>query len=376
MKVLVIGAGAIGIRIGMELSERGVDVEVYDSKYPEYGTTGRSIGVVSIQQRDPRLVSLALESSRIVEELDRRLKEEVGYPLGVMGERAPHVSIALTPRDRDELARQSESWRSAGAEVKEMSPSEVKDALLPWIDERAFTSAFVTTQDYKVMAFPYAYGMSMILRSNGGRIFKGREVTGFEANGSRVKAAVVNGSQRAEADVFVIAAGAYSPGLISRLGDDPVPVRVALGGGAVTEPYKYAFRPIITLDRKGYRFTQTLRREFAMAIYDMGVDNPDMSVEESLRVMERMATITVKLFPGFAYMNVLRQWGAYLDYTADRLPVVGWSQRYENVYYAYGFGNYGFSVGPAVTSRAAREIADGSRDPLLDPYRPSRRGNP
>ncbi|MDP7982523.1 MAG: NAD(P)/FAD-dependent oxidoreductase [Conexivisphaera sp.] len=372
MKVAIIGAGAIGVRIGMELAERDVEVEIYDAKYPEYGTTGRSIGVVSVQQRDPRLVSLALESSKLMAELDKRLKQDVGYPVGVMGEAAPHVSIALTPKDREDIARQSNIWRSAGADVKEMSPIEVKDALLPWIDDRAFTSAFVTTNDYKVTAFPYAYGMLMIMRSKGGKVFRSREVTGFETNGSIVKAAVINGSQRVEADAFVIAAGAASPKLISKLGDNPVPVRIALGGGAVTEPYKYAFKPIVTLDRKGYRFTQTLRNEFVMAVYDMGVDNPDMSVEESLRVMERMATVTVKLFPSFTYMNALRQWGAYLDYTSDRLPVVGWSPRHENVYYAYGFGNYGFSVGPAMASRAACEIASGSRDPLLDPFRPPR----
>ncbi|HEU16437.1 MAG TPA: FAD-binding oxidoreductase [Nitrososphaeria archaeon] len=51
---------------------------------------------------------------------------------------------------------------------------------------------------------------------------------------------------------------------------------------------------------------------------------------------------------------------------------MGWSPRHENVYYAYGFGNYGFSVGPAMASRAACEIASGSRDPLLDPFRPPR----
>ncbi len=372
MKAIIIGGGALGVRIGTELAERGVDVEIYEARYPEYGTTGRSIGVVSVQQRDPRLVPLALESSRLVAELDRRLKQEVGYPVGVMGEAVPHVSIALTPADRDALAVQAKAWGSAGARVKEMSPREVKEELLPWIDDRAFTSAFVTFDDYKVTAFPYAYGMLMIMRSHGGRIYKNRAVTGFEASGSRVKAVTVNGSQRAEADVFVIACGAESPQLISKLGDRPIPVRAALGGAAVTEPYKYAFRPVVTVDRKGYRFTQTMRNEFVMAIYDMGVDNPTLSVEESLRVMERMATITVKLFPSFTYLNVLRHWGAYLDYTPDMLPVVGWSPMYENVYYAYGFGNYGFSVGPAMASRAAAEIAEGRRDPALEPFRPGR----
>ncbi|MGC9116317.1 MAG: NAD(P)/FAD-dependent oxidoreductase [Conexivisphaera sp.] len=372
LKVVVVGAGAIGVGIGQELADRGVEVEVLEAVYPESGSTGRSIGVSSVQQRDPRLAKLALEGIGIAKQFDRRLKEEFNMPTGVMGEQVPHASIAFTESERARLSRYFEYWRAAGANAREMTPKELKEEFLPWLDEGAFLSAFVTFDDFKLMYFPLVSSRIMMLRSKGGKVYRSRQVTGFETSGSKVRAAIVGGAQRVEADAFVIAAGAKSRDLVASLGDSVAPIRVAAAGAFVTEPYKYQFRPVITVDSKGYRFTQTLRNEFVGSVYDMGYDNPSYSVDESLKVMERIATITVKLFPSFSYMNALRQWGAYLDYAFDGLPIVGWSSKYENLYYAYAFGNYGFSVGPAVVSRASREIADGRRDPELEPFRPNR----
>jgi D-amino-acid dehydrogenase len=372
MRVAIIGAGVIGVGIGRELSGRGVEVEVLEAAYPESGASGRSIGVSSVQQKDPRLARLAMEGIGISREIDRVLKEEFNMPTGVMGEQVPHASIALSEQDRARLSRYFEYWRAAGAEAREMSPREVKEELMPWIDEGSFVSAFVTFSDFKLMYFPLVSSGIMMIRSRGGVVRRKSRVVGFDATGSRVRAALLEGGRRVEADAYVVAAGARSAELAAALGDAVPPIRVAQAGALVTEPYKYQFRPVVTVDSKGYRFTQTLRKEFVASVYDMGYDNEGFSVDESLRVLERLATVTVKLFPSFSYMNVLRQWGAYLDYALDGLPIVGWSQRYENLYYAYGFGNYGFSVGPAAARRAAREIADGGRDPELEPLRPGR----
>ena len=373
MKVAVIGAGTIGVGIGQALSDMGVEVNVFEAVYPESGATGRSIGVSSVQQRDPRLVKLALEGIGIAKDMDRKLKEEFKMPNGVMGEQVPNVSVAFTEADRAKLSRYFGYWKAAGANAKEMSPKDVKEEFLPWLDDGAFLDAFVTFDDFKLMYFPLVSSRIMMLRAKGGIVYRDREVTGFDVSGSRIGAALVNGTQRVEADAYVVAGAAKSEKLAAALGDRVPPIRVAAAGAVVTEPYKYQFRPVITVESKGYRFTQTLRNEFVASVYDMGYDNPGYSVDESMKVMERLATVTVKLFPSFSYMNALRQWGAYLDYATDGLPIVGWSQKYENLYYAYGFGNYGFSVGSAVASRAAREIADGSRDPDLEPFRPGRR---
>ncbi len=372
MKVLVIGSGTIGTSVSQELADKGVDVEIYDAKYLGYGATSRSLSVFSVQQRDRRLVKLALESVELAKELDRRLKEEANFPIGIFGERCPHVSVAFTERDYEILRDYSEVWRSEGIDVKDVSPGEVKEELLPWVDENSFYRALVTYDDYKAFTFPFTLGRVGLMRMKGGKVYKYREIKDFDTGGGRIKAAVMEDGHKADADVFVVAGGAKSREIAKKL-DDPVkPIRVTTAGGFCTEPYKYLFKPVITVESKGYRLTQTLRNEFAAVVYDMGIDNPSYDIEESLRLLERIATVTVKLFPSFAYINVLRQWGAYLDYTDDGLPIVGWSRKYENLYYIYGFNNYGFSIGTAVAARAAVEIADGRRDQFLEDFRPYR----
>jgi len=175
MRVAIIGAGVIGVGIGRELSGRGVEVEVLEAAYPESGASGRSIGVSSVQQKDPRLARLAMEGIGISREIDRVLKEEFNMPTGVMGEQVPHASIALSEQDRARLSRYFEYWRAAGAEAREMSPREVKEELMPWIDEGSFVSAFVTFSDFKLMYFPlvrdlYAAYLSASLISRGEKV--------------------------------------------------------------------------------------------------------------------------------------------------------------------------------------------------------------
>ena len=372
MKVAVIGSGVIGTSLAQELADKGVQVEVYEDKYIGYGSTSRSISALSVQQKHEVLVKLALESVEMAKKLDRRLKEEANFPLGVYGEQSPHVSVAFTEREFDEIDKYVSMWRSLGVDVKEMSPKGVKEELLPWVDENSFYRALVTYNDYKVFTFPFTLGRIALLRMHGGSIYKYRGVESFETSNGRIKAAITRDGRRVEADVFVVAAGAKSRDLAAKLEDNVKPIRVTVAGGFCTEPYKYQLKPVVTVESKGYRLTQTLRNEFAAVIYDMGVSNDNYDIEESLRVLERIATVTVKLFPSFAYVNVLRQWGAYLDYTDDGLPMVGWSGKYENLYYIYGFNNYGFSVGTAAAARAAAEIADGTKDQLLEAFRPSR----
>jgi len=142
----------------------------------------------------------------------------------------------------------------------------------------------------------------------------------------------------------------------------------------VTEPFKYEMKPTIRVLKHSYRFTQTLRGEYVATIDNMKFENPEYSTEDSYEFLIKASTITVKLLPNMAYVNILRSWGAYCDYTDDELPIVGWSPKYgDKVYYAFGFNDFGLSAGPSIAYRAAKEVADGTKDPVLEHYRPTRR---
>jgi sarcosine oxidase subunit beta len=373
-RVAVIGGGIIGSIIASRLSELGVKVYLFEAKYFTYGSTGRSTGSITAQQRYTHLVERALETKNLIMELKKKY-QELGIPFAqrFLDDESPHIAIAFNEKDYEELKKLSEVWSQGGAEVREAEPSKVKEEFIPWIDENSFYKAFITPNDYKLMPFPFTWSNIAAARLKGAETYTYEPVVKVEI-GDKVSVETGSG-KKFEVDSIVVAAGARSIDIIKGISDDiKVGVKSYYAAGFVSEPFKYEMKPTIRVIKHSYRFTQTLRGEYIATIDNMKFENPEYSTDDSYEFLIKASTITVKLMPNMAYVNILRSWGAYCDYTDDGLPIVGWSPKYgDKVYYAFGFNDYGLSAGPSIAYRAAKEVADGSKDPALDHYRPTRR---
>ena len=372
-KVVVIGGGIIGSVVASALSEAGAKVYLLEAKYFTYGSTGRSTGSITSQQRHPQLVERAIETRKLIPELKKKY-EELGVPFAqrFLDDESPHIAIAFNEKDYEDLKKLAEIWSQGGARVEEAEPSKVKE-LVPWIDENSFYKAIITPDDYKLMPHPFTWANIAAARILGAETYTYEPVVKINVN-DKVLVETESG-KKFEGDVAVVAAGAKSLELLKLLNEKlNINMKSYYAAGMVTEPFKYEMRPTIRVFKHSYRFTQTVRKEYVATIDNMGFENPEYSTEDSYEFLVKASTITVKLMPPMAYVNILRSWGAYCDYTEDGLPIVGWSPKYEKkVYYIFGFNDYGLSAGPSIAHRAAKEIADEIKDPALDPYRPSRK---
>ncbi len=372
MKVVVVGGGIIGATVAHELTEKGVKVTLLEARYFTYGSTGRATGSITTQQRHESLVEMALETIRLWKEF-RRKAEEMGIPFAqrFMADDSPHLAIAFTEEEYEELKKLAEVWRRGGAEVREIDLDEARQ-LFPPLSRRIYPKVLVTPNDFKAMPHPYTWARIAAARLNGAETYTYEKVVKIEV-GEKVKVSTDTGKSF-EADVLVVAAGAASTKIVEELNDSiPVSVKPMYAAGFVTEPFKYEVKATIRLHKYSFRFLQTVRNEYVATIDNMGFENPELTTEDSLEFLEKASTLVVKVAPVFAYVNILRTWGGYIDVTSDDLPIVGWSPKYEGkVYYIFGFNDYGLSVGPAIAVRAAKEVAEGTSDPKLRPYRPTR----
>lgn len=195
-----------------------------------------------------------------------------------------------------------------------------------------------------------------------GGIIREAEVTGFEAADGAVRAARLGG-ERIEADIFVIAAGAWSHRLSARLGD-PAPLESQRGYHVTFPAPGVAVRHLlldsvakmaVTPMEMGLRAGGT--SEFA------GVDAPP-----DWRRAEALVAWSRALFPTLETAGYTR-WAGDRPLLPDSLPAIGPSPAFANVQYAFGHSHAGLALG-GMTGRLIAGLVAG-RAPEIDlaPYR-------
>jgi D-amino-acid dehydrogenase len=205
-----------------------------------------------------------------------------------------------------------------------------------------------------------------VLEAGGATIRENCAFDGFRCRNSR--AVVANTAQgELSADVFVVAAGAWTPLLNVHLGCR-VPIQPGKGYSltmprpAICPEIPLIFpetRVAVTPFQSGYRLGSTM--EFAG--YDKSIR------PERLQLLKDGAT---------GYLQepycepVQEEWFGWRPMTYDSLPVIDHSPKYENVMIAAGHNMLGLSMAPATGKLVAEMIGGNSTHIDPKPYRVSR----
>lgn len=202
------------------------------------------------------------------------------------------------------------------------------------------------------------------LEERGGQIVAGRAER-FILRQGRAAAVLVNGEEMA-ADAFVVATGADGPRLGSQLGCN-VPV---LGGrgyhlqfGSGTPSTRH---PILFVDRKlsGTPMNDGFRLTGYMDFVRAGSEVDDQR-------LQRLAHHADELIPGLSQASNAR-WTGMRPMTPDGLPVIGVAPRADNVVLAFGHGQLGVTWA-ATTARLVTGLVQGRAASVLRGLGPVRR---
>ncbi len=187
-------------------------------------------------------------------------------------------------------------------------------------------------------------------------------ITNVRATPDGVTALLEDGA-RLQADVLVLAAGAWSNALAGRL-DHTVPMTAKRGyHTTLPAPGVELGMPVISGSRS-----------FVMTPLDPGLRLAGTAEFARLDAAPDYRRAKVLVERARSYLPDLRaegatEWMGQRPMMADSVPVISASPRHANVYYAFGHGHYGLTQG-ATTGRIVADMVRGI-DPGLDmaPYR-------
>ena len=194
------------------------------------------------------------------------------------------------------------------------------------------------------------------LRAGGAR-FAARTATGFHLVDGRV-ARVITDGEPIDVDTCVIAAGAHSNVLSSRLGAD-VPLETERGYHAMlVSPSVVTRAPIAS--GEGKYFVTPMEEGLRIA---GTVELAGLAAPPDYRRADALLAKAQRLLPGLRGARVER-WMGHRPSLPDSMPVIGRSPRAANAFFAFGHGHVGLTAA-APTGEIIADLVAGRR-PFMD----------
>ncbi|MEV0288030.1 MULTISPECIES: FAD-dependent oxidoreductase [unclassified Kribbella] len=405
-RVVVVGAGVVGLSCAWFLQEHGAEVIVLERSGVGAGASWGNAGYVT-----PAMVAPLPEPALLREGVRSLLTR--GSPVTLSGRPAATTLAFLTGFARHSTAPR---WRRGMAALSRLAVDSLgafdelaKGGVPAEVHERTIRIGFTAGQDTAVLEHeltaaraagqdvthrisaghepPFSDRITQVLHLEGqrfvapGQLLDALAGSVRERGGEIVEGALVRsvgfgpGALQVDtwtrppyrADAVVLATGAWLPELGRRLG-----VRVPVQAG------------------RGYSCSIRLAEPLAGPVYLPGVRVALTPYGERVRVagtMEiadrdapfdrhRLDTILRSIHPlidGADWDDVREPWVGSRPLTSDGLPVIGVTN-VAGVYVAGGHGMWGVTLGPVTGKLLAAQIMSGTAAPELAPFDPLRRG--
>ena len=263
-----------------------------------------------------------------------------------------------------ELEADAEAWdmrRARGANFERFDGGALRE-LEPALNPDIPCAMLVKDTAHSINPLRLVKTLAERFVGDGGAILESR-VERVECGDGKPRALHLEGGARLTVETLVIAAGAWSRRLSSRLGSTP-PLEAERGYNVTIADAGIALKRPVSLSSRGFYATpMELGLRIAGTVEFGGVDAPpDYRRADILLDHGRF------LLPGLRAGGVSR-WMGCRPSLPDSLPVIGRSPHYEQLYYAFGHGHLGLTEG-AITGKLIAEMIAGKPTSIdLTPYR-------
>ena len=287
----------------------------------------------------------------------RALRESTGIRYD---ERAEGIlQFATTQRDFDQLARHADAMRplGAGREVKSAAECLAIEPALAY-SEDSIVGGVYSPLDESGDAYRFTCELAARAAQRGVVFRHGVSIEALELAGDMVSAVRADDGERYLADAYVVALGSYSPLLL-----EPLRIRIPvypLKGYSITLPLGPAEAPAapsVSLTDEARKIVISRLGERLRAAGTAELGGYDTSINEArcAAILRRIR----QLFPQLGALNVVENWAGLRPATPSNMPLVG-RTGLRNLYLDTGHGTLGWTLACG-SGRALADIIAGRR---------------
>lgn len=354
-RVVIAGAGIIGVNIAYQLVKRGAEVTIVEKAQPGRGATADSFAWINAKKRPRPYFDLSRLGIQAWRQLDREFSGALPVVWGGSVEwRTGTEPIARLRSDISEFR----DWGYPVSTVDaaglirlepKLTPGSVTDGA-HWTDEAHADPVGVTERVLEKA------------RASGVRLLAPAEVTALDLDGGGRLKGVRTTDGAVEADVLVVACGVDTP-RIAGWANVHVPLKESPGVLVHVPPQPRLIERVVMAPMGNIKQKPDGR---IVTGSDFGSGGGDTSREAGQRHLDTMA----RVLPGLDRFGVEKMTQGFRPLPADGFPIVGFAPGRTDVYLTVMHS--GVTLGPLVGQLAAAEILDGVRADPLGPYRPDR----
>ncbi len=344
---LIVGGGVIGLSLAYELAGHGMRVRVIDSGQPgrEASWAGAGILPPAADGVDDPLEQLTALSNRLHATWSAQLRETTQVDNGFR--RSGGIYLARDERLAAELAHFAARAGQHGIDAERLSSAalaELEPALRP---SGQLAAAYLVPSECQIRNPRHLKALVAGCRLRGVEIDGGTPAEDFEIRGARVRA-VRTAAGWLAADNVCVAGGAWSGGLVRRLGvaAEDVPAIRPIRGQIVLLALERMLVSRIVNEGSRYLVPRTDGRLLVGSTEeDAGFDRRT-TAEATAGLLE----FAFSLAPQLKQAQIERTWAGLRPATRDGLPYLGRVEHLDNAFVAAGHfrGGLQLSTGTAV----------------------------
>jgi glycine oxidase len=362
--VAIVGAGIIGLSIGVRLARAGCRVDIFDraeaGRAATYAAAGMLAAGVEAEPGEQVLLPLCLASQTMWPEFAQELEQSTGLPVNLRREGT--LVVALNRDDLESLRYKYEFQRNLGIPLEWLSGAATKERE-PHLHPRTAGSVY-SANDGQVDNRLVATALIRAFALAGGHLHEQVNVSAIDIEAGRVRGLILEDRPHS-ADFVILAAGAWSRQIAGLPQSALPPVRPVKGQMiALRMDFADPLLKHVIWAPKGYLVPRIDGRLI------LGATTEEKGFETNLTAGGVMALIEAawRAVPGIEELPIDEMWTGFRPGSRDDAPILGPVSNISGLVLATGHHRNGILLAPITAHTITDFILKGTIDERIQRF--------